>query len=1450
MTVTARGPTDNNLGALWHSACKDYATETGITLEDEKFPKIQGPEDLSRQLDSETVHFEDFRMKRRPLFHAMQMVLAPFESWGGLIADVATAAFPPASSIMGAMLLLIRAARRVSAAFDVLVDLFRKLGNFSLRLDSYKGVPLSAGMKTIIVKVLVNFLRVCGASQKLLSHGSLKARLSKWAKNILVEDTSISSLLGELEELTSQEHMMVSAHGLNLTHQALRNTEVLLDRDDRKNERERLEMVKAALNPISASGQVSSSISHNRIPGSGRWVEDRFRHWWQGPQPLLWLHGGPGVGKSHLASKIISDLSNKHSSVLPPRAVASFFHKNNDVDLRSVNKSLRTLAWQVATQQSSFAVHAEEFCLKEDPGDSYVVWEKLFLNYFRDAPRDTATCLVIDGIDESETEEQEILFSLLEKAFSEEDDMKRFPSLRVVLFSRDSVRGMLDEHSLSWIPEIEVGNDQNKDDLQQYVSQKLQKTKLLRGYPELQEEIVNDITQEAEGMWEWANLVVKSVLRCRTKEHIRKVIKTMPRGISAMLRQELQRLSMELSGLEDMSDDVASDGEGTATRVEQLNILLSFVTLAQQPLTVCQLVIILEISLKEEFLSLEDDIRTIYSSLFSTRANDNDDHNGEEDGGEIVTLRHSSFYEYFRTTKESGLIHVDIDRGEVNFLYVLLYALKEQSRPCSRGSISALWGYTGKFLPLHLSRANPKTSGSLRGGISILFASLFSEEQDRNWLLNEFHVKEFSSYSFYPTCRVGELGSYWLDAPDPDTANKRAEAVLNWFLPDAKQMFVNQSQSSAVASEACPFTVLFSYLVASWSRFWLDPEEKMVDDGLPAVVPAILTVYNAMATDTGASRKVQVSDIIMHSHRKPARVLVPAETQKLQRTPMWHVRVAQALLLHRCYAQALDYFQISLDENQRTPTFSTQSLSVIHENLARAYTELARHKEALQHLQLSESLHNPAQARSRFSGESLVDELLNKAQMRHLAKLTDDAIATAEEAWKLFMEEKDVVVRDMGLFPFFKIFLELNQPHRLRSVFDLAFTHFEETAESRTRPLEFEHFVRNSLIFGSRVMYRVIHYALAHDDRHHLDTIAEVMKSFDTEDNNSMEVRYLLATVLFEKGQRDAGVQGWYKLASIPIHPGDPGDSPTLWDLSSRMRSIGHLAALCLVDADMPSFERQPLILKDIYGLGDICIILSSWFRDRGDLTNARDALRWSVKDCISLLSDDDPSNDIDAFVRLFRTFLVTSDSDEDLQAALYLAKRDTEPRMRVVRNLRGIRQSDDPEQIGAPTAPSTAQVPEGEDQNLDDDNIDMYDSDFSGVASDLLTECSSCKREVGPLHQWYFCRSCPFSTLCGRCYRQLESDNPTNLSGICDPNHIFYYTGPLLQPSESAPEGMLPLVTSDGKRHVIWVEEWKDRLEEKWETAELAIEGGLSAWCMRVLPEPQRARWATFFQA
>ncbi|KAL4956079.1 hypothetical protein BDW69DRAFT_159245 [Aspergillus filifer] len=1373
-------------------------------------------------------------MKRRPLLHAMQTVIAPFETWGGLIA---VTSFPPASTIMSAMLLLVRGVWKVSEAFDTITTMFRKLGHFALRLDLYNGMLLSEGMKIIIVKVLVNFLRVCAVSQKLVSRGSFKARLTQWAKSTFLEDGEVGQLLGELEELTSQEHMIVSAHGLKLTNQALRNTEELLKRDNRRDDRERLQRVKAALNPVPGSSQIFSSINESRIPGSGAWVEERLRTWWEASEPILWLHGGPGVGKSFVASKIITELSKGELSAAPAPVVASFFCRNNDVDLRSLNKALRTLAWQVVAQREDFAVHAEEFCLKEDVDNSYVVWRKLLLDYLVEVPAQ-GTCLVIDGIDEAELEEQEILCSLLEKTFSE-DDMTR-PPLRVVMLSRDSLRGLLDEHSLAWIDEVEVGNSQNKDDLHEYVAGKLQKTKLFRGSPEFQKEIVKEISREAEGLWEWANLVIKSILRCRTKEQIRKGIKTMPRGISAMLTQELQRLGRELSVADEMSGGEECEGEG-ATQINQLNIVLSFVTLAQKPLTLAQLELILEIIFEEEVLNLEDDLRMLYSSLFLLRPN-------KDDGNEeaiVVVLRHSSFYEFFRSSEPSGPIGVDVGQTHVKFLYVLLYALREKHTPTTNEYTGTLREYAQSFLSTHLKEASPDKAGKSREKISALLHDLFAKEECHQWLVENHLIRDFTQYCFYARSFITGASNFWFDVTDRTTINQRAEMTMHWLLPEAKQAFEAHAQASAIASNVCPFTVLFSYMADFWLQLWLEPREIVPSDGLPAGLPKLLVFYNDMVKEYSKdadSREIEITTTSIRYHKDVSAITTIAELLKHERTPLWHARVAQALLLNFDYAAARERFRIALDEQEKTPTFDLPSLSVIHRDLSRACTEIGRHAEALEHYELSESLVPDGEKPDDVPADGIF-RMLNAARLKHRAKQTEDAFATANEAWNLAVKENcwDAVYFES----FFMIFVELHQPQRLRLVFDRAAEVYDVENTEHPQYKDFADFLLQQFTYIPRTFYQVLQYVLTPDDVDHLDRVVFIMEQLDTLDWRPEIIpyyKYLVANVLFIKGRVDAGLDGWCQ-----VHA-STGDEPESYEYKrSQTQAIGQLVTVCLERPDISPCERCPLALSSDEQIDEACLFISAWLRQHGDVENAREVLRGRVKHSIELLSDDDVSNDGDAFKTLFRTFVADRDSDEDREAALYLIKLAHEAILARYNNIEI--------QRGASTNDAGEEEPLV-DRGAADDKVESRndDGDPGGLnvwhLGEDLNECSSCRASITHIHFWYFCRSCPQTTLCHQCYRELQSESrPPGRLGTCLSEHKFYYTRGFIRPSETADTGMVPVVSAEGERQVIWVEEWKDRLAEKWKTKVFEYEGGFSAWCMRVLPEPQRTRWAAFFQ-
>ncbi|KAL2814491.1 hypothetical protein BJX63DRAFT_431391 [Aspergillus granulosus] len=559
----------------------------------------------------------------------------------------------------------------------------------------------------------------------------------------------------------------------------------------------------------------------------------------------------------------------------------------------------------------------------------------------------------------------------------------------------------------------------------------------------------------------------------------------MPRGITAMLTQELQRLGRELSVSDELSVCEESEGEG-ATQVNQLNIVLSFVTLARKPLTVEQLELILEIIFEEEVLNLEDDLRTLYSSLFLLRPHQRD---------------------YYADTNivEPSAFRTGWSQGESRpsqFLYVLFYASREVWMPTSNKSTGALRDYAEIFLPTHLKEARPNNAGKLHEKISALIDDLFSKEECRYWLIDNTFRRSPAQYSFYPTSFVTDVGYFWLDGTDREIVNQRAEMTMQWLLPETKQAFDENAQASAIASDVCPFTVLFSYMADYCLRLWLEPQGIKTSDG---------SLLSSQASSMRRTKEVSFINAI-------------AELSRHERMALWNARVGQALLLNGHPAAARGHFRTALDEQKKTPTLDPVSLSVLHRDLGRSCTEIARYAE---HHELFMSLVPDEEHPDNVLG-GRTSRLLNSARLEHRVRRTKDALATMNEAWESLAEQDGWWYIDFEIF--FRIFLDLHHPQGICPVFDRAATFYDVEDTVHLVYKDFAHFLIKYIYRASRMSYQVLQYVLSPDDGDYLDLVAFIMEQMDAlewRSNGIPEYKYLVANILFTKGRVDVGLDGW-----------------------------------------------------------------------------------------------------------------------------------------------------------------------------------------------------------------------------------------------------------------------------------------------------------------------------------
>jgi hypothetical protein len=135
--------------------------------------------------------------------------------------------------------------------------------------------------------------------------------------------------------------------------------------------------------------------------GTCTWIRSRqtFLDWFGPPDvaigissPVLWLHGGPGIGKTHLASSIIKYLQ-EYSSSYP----TAFFMSNHSYEeKRQTTSILRSWVYQLMQQSKTALQIAQEAKPENGSAVPTVLWK-----IFRAILQELGPCyLVIDGYDE------------------------------------------------------------------------------------------------------------------------------------------------------------------------------------------------------------------------------------------------------------------------------------------------------------------------------------------------------------------------------------------------------------------------------------------------------------------------------------------------------------------------------------------------------------------------------------------------------------------------------------------------------------------------------------------------------------------------------------------------------------------------------------------------------------------------------------------------------------------------------------------------------------------------------------------------------------------------------------------------------------------------------------------------------------------------------------------
>ena len=969
------------------------------------------------------------------------------------------------------------------------------------------------------------------------------------------------------------------------------------------------------------------------------------------------------------------------------------------------------------------------------------------------------------------------------------------------------------------VPVIHVTWEKNSEDIVHYIRSSIRKSRVLKRISlNLQNEIVETLSNGANGMFMWVDLMLRELNSKSRENAIRESLKLAPRGLVEMLRHVLQRFSVTLK------DEEPGD----------LNTLLAFVCCAPSPLSLGQLDMIMKLKSPtgDSVIYLEGRLRKQFASFFTLTREDGlstgdlqlqqpvwpsegeDSLEKEEDGMDDldveadfdsnkttteVSFCHASIGDFLRDPAQGKVsagddfpaIGVDIKDAKLQVLDTCLDLICDDSTRKKIGNDPGMLGYArtnwiGHLQKLDLAALTTEEKVSIGKRLSKML-----QEPDVIW-----EWAQAASHVFFSESNVSFLSAL---LQDKDLIENLVKDDQAWV-------------QSALQSSAGIFLPLATLISKKWLQGLYFNHTSCF-----AVVHVITQLPKAPAACFPASAK----DIIK-----------AAKWSNLEENALWHRRLAMVLRDLCYYDDAVEHFEITL---KLDPT-----LWLARGGIAKVHAAKGDFKKAIEiekeTVPILESSKNPLDKGSVYTVVTNVAGWYQNLGDRASAfewnlkafNLWNKAYACAIYCIVYLHKEK----RFTEVMSMLKEMEEKEQngdQTRLTGCLwsdnsdDSDFTRAAASAARETGQLVFLQDAYGAAIVAARKSLRtvvaaalehclaVIHYRYGQNDEQAIH-LWERIYSIHASSRAETEMSYIqikaalaLATAYFQKACKATGnseeIDKYVKkLEKLSKQKNSLSNANTTW-ISTRETSV----------------------------------VLGIWYCRNGQESKAQDCFRVYIKHCLQILGDDDPDNDEDGWYMLAAVLLASGD-DMNAVAVYHALGRYKMEDVKDDGEIGKENQRQEGEEAGRENAglgeKQTGKVGgENKEVGVGEEEVEprVAGEEEAPAAGDevgkpLSTSEVDDENEVydpvwtcdGPCAVEFFiydgshvCRSCYNINFCDLCNNlRLEDAIPFR---ICSPQHETLK----IPPCAAKDLGFKELMVGD---KVVGVDEWKNNLKKQWQ--------------------------------
>ncbi|GKZ31234.1 hypothetical protein AbraIFM66950_011525 [Aspergillus brasiliensis] len=436
---------------------------------------------------------------------------------------------PELALIWGPIKLLLQLSSQLTSAFDRVADTMVKVGyalpQFAMALSVFEwsdairaAMALFYGDLLEFYRVNLDFFRKRRWKQMFEAiWPSYQKKLDVVVSNIELHATLIRNEVTLLDVSEAQQARVKSLEQFSEMQ--------------RSHSRQRFTGLKGQVAPFLFDDRLDW-IRNRSVAGCAKWLfrDAAFSEWFdvstQAPQ-YLWLQGMPGAGKTYLCAAAVGRARERHRVLF---ALVSHAAKKTTTALGV----LQSMIFQAAEEDHDLQAILLEAKERELRGNTLYVTE-LLKAYLKTASQ---MYIMIDGLDEMDEHERQVLLERLEEIAKECRDLRILISCR----PEGDISRKLEKNAFA----IKV-NDRNAGSIQHYVDHRAHDwISSLGCSPSMETELrglLSPLAAKAAGMFLYARIVLDNLQGIVSLDDIRRELKALPEDLNDAYHRILQRIS-------------------------------------------------------------------------------------------------------------------------------------------------------------------------------------------------------------------------------------------------------------------------------------------------------------------------------------------------------------------------------------------------------------------------------------------------------------------------------------------------------------------------------------------------------------------------------------------------------------------------------------------------------------------------------------------------------------------------------------------------------------------------------------------------------------------------------------------------------------------------------------------------------------------------------------------